>query len=93
MLRLYRDALRIRLASAALGDGPMTWLSVADGGVLAFDRVPGEPGGGAAGGVRCVANLSGGPVELPAHAAVLLISGPLAGDGQLPPDTTAWLSV
>ena len=32
MLRLYRDALRIRRASAALGDGPMTWLPAADGG-------------------------------------------------------------
>jgi alpha-glucosidase len=43
--------------------------------------------------VRCVANLSAGPVELPPHDAVLLTSGPLTGDGQLPPDTTAWLSV
>ena len=96
MLRLYRDALGIRRASAALGDGPMTWLPVADGGVLAFDRVPSAPGtsgGDADGGVRCVANLSAGPVELPPHAAVLLTSGPLADDGQLPPDTTAWLSV
>jgi alpha-glucosidase len=95
MLRLYRDALRIRRVSAALGDGPMTWLSVADGGVLAFDRVPaapGAPGGGADGGVRCVANLSASPVELPPHAAVLLTSGPLT-NGQLPPDTTAWLRV
>jgi alpha-glucosidase len=88
----------------------MTWLPVADGGVLAFDRVPAVPGdsgaagaAGAAGahvapdagadGVRCVANLSAGPVELPPHAAVLLTSGPLRGDGLLPPDTTAWLSV
>jgi alpha-glucosidase len=91
MLRLYREALRIRRASAALGDGPMTWLPAADG-VLAFDRVPGE-GGASAGVVRCVANLSAGPVALPPHAAILLMSGPLAGDGQLPPDTTAWLRV
>jgi alpha-glucosidase len=85
MLRLYRDALRIRHVLAALGDGPMTWLPAVDG-VLAFDRVPDTPGGG----VRCVANLSADPVELPPHAAVLLTSGPLT-DGQLPPDTTAWL--
>ena len=89
-MRLYRDALRIRRAPAALGDGPMTWLPAADG-VLAFDRSPGGTGA-AGGGVRCVANLSAGPVELPAHAAVLLASGPLTG-GQLPPDTTAWLRV
>jgi alpha-glucosidase len=88
MLRLYRDALRIRRASAGLGDGPMAWLPAADG-VLAFDRVADA----ADGAVRCVANLSGGPVELPPHAAILLISGPLTDDGQLPPDTTAWLSV
>jgi alpha-glucosidase len=87
MLRLYRDALRIRRASLALGDGPMTWLPVADGDVLAFDRVAAAPGasGGDADGVRCVANLSAGPVELPTHAAVLLTSGPLTGDGLLPP--------
>jgi alpha-glucosidase len=43
--------------------------------------------------VRCVANLSAGPVELPPHDAVLLTSGPLTDGGQLPPDATAWLSV
>jgi alpha-glucosidase len=80
MLRLYTDALRLRRAEPALGDGPMTWLPSADG-VLAFDR-------GA--GVSCVANLSGGPVALPPHAEVLLASGPIDG-GQLPPDTTVWL--
>jgi alpha-glucosidase len=89
MLRLYREALRIRRASLALGDGPMIWLPAA-GGVLAFDRVAAARG---TDGMRCVANLSGGPVELPANAAVLLTSGPLADDGKLPPDTTAWLSV
>jgi alpha-glucosidase len=90
MLRLYRDALRIRRVSAVLGDGPMTWLPAADG-VLAFDRVPAVAGADG-GGVRCVANLSAGPVELPPHDAVLLTSGPLT-DGQLPSDTTVWLSV
>ena len=44
----------------------MTWLP-APAGVLAFDR----------GDVACVANLSPAPVELPAHTAVLLASGPL----------------
>jgi alpha-glucosidase len=58
----------------------MTWLPAADG-VLAFSR--GDD-------VLCVANLSPAPVELPAHTAVLLASGPLT-DGLLPPDTSAWL--
>lgn len=57
--------------------------------MLAFDR---SPATGDVGGVRCVANLSAGPVELPPHAAVLLTSGSLTG-GRLPPDTAAWLGV
>jgi alpha-glucosidase len=79
MLELYRQALHIRRAEPALGDGPMTWQPAPDG-VLAFDR----------GGVLCVANLSAAPVGLPAHTQILLASGPLPG-GQLPPDTAAWL--
>ena len=83
MLELYRAALRFRRAEPALGDGPMSWLPSADGnsGVLTFDR---------AGSVCCVANLSDVPVALPAHAAVILASGPLT-DGLLPPDTSVWL--
>jgi alpha-glucosidase len=42
--------------------------------------------------VRCVANLSAGPVALPQDASVLLASAPLDG-GLLPPDTTVWLRV
>jgi alpha-glucosidase len=79
MLELYRTALRIRRAEPALGDGHLSWLPAPDR-VLAFDR----------GGVLCVANLSAAPVELPAHTEILLASGPLP-DGQLPPDTAAWL--
>jgi alpha-glucosidase len=80
MLTLYRTALRVRRTEPALGDGPMTWLAAAAG-VLAFDRGT---------SVRCVTNLSAAPVPLPAHAAVVLTSGPLDRD-LLPPDTTAWL--
>jgi alpha-glucosidase len=80
MLELYRSALRIRRAEPELGDGHLRWRQSADG-VLDFDR---------GGSVRCVANLSDGPVELPAQAAVLLASGPVAG-GLLPPDTAVWL--
>jgi alpha-glucosidase len=56
----------------------MTWLDSADG-VLAFDR----------GGVQCVVNLSPQPVRLPAHAELLLASGPLDG-GLLPSDCAVW---
>src|SRR6185437_14920339 len=83
MLRLYREALRIRRAAAAFADTPLSWRDSPDG-VLAFDR--GEGGDG----IRCVANLSAAGVALPPHAAVLLASGPL-DDGLLPPDTTVWL--
>ena len=80
MLRLYRDALRIRASEPALRDGPMAWLPAADD-VLTFDRGT---------RVRCIANLSAGPVGLPPHTAVLLASGSLSG-GLLPPDTSVWL--
>jgi alpha-glucosidase len=40
--------------------------------------------------IRCVTNLSGGPAEMPAHAGLILASGPLDG-GLLPPDTSVWL--
>ena len=87
MLRLYREALRIRREEAAFAGSPLTWRPSVDG-VLAFDRGPGGEGGG----VRCVANLSAAPVALPPHSAVLLASGPL-DDGLLPADTTIWLRV
>ncbi|MFC0526183.1 DUF3459 domain-containing protein [Phytohabitans kaempferiae] len=80
MLELYRTALRIRRAEPALGEGGMRWLPVSDG-VLAFAREP---------GFACVLNLSAVAVPLPAHAEVLLASGPLDGDA-LPVDTAAWL--
>ncbi len=80
MLTLYREGLRMRSHGGPFRiDNSLKWLP-AKSGVIAFDR----------GGVRCVANLSAEPVELPPHAEILLASGPLP-DGQLPPDTTAWL--
>ncbi|MDX6504354.1 MAG: alpha-glucosidase [Gaiellaceae bacterium] len=82
MLELYRSALSVRHAEPALGDGPLTWLP-AQPDVLAFKR--GER-------FACVLNLSPGPVDLPAHEAVLIVSGQLE-DGQLPTDTAAWLRV
>ncbi len=80
MLRLYREALRLRTAEAGLGDGPLTWLDAGPG-VLAFRRSP---------DFVCAVNLGPEPAGLPAHTAVLLASGPLDGGG-LPVDTAVWL--
>ena len=80
MLELYREALRIRRADPALGDGALHWLDATTG-VLAFAR--GER-------FLCVVNLSAAAVELPRHDRVLLQSGPLTDD-KLPPDTAVWL--
>jgi alpha-glucosidase len=93
MLQLYREALRIRGSSSALGGAAMSWQPSPDG-VLAFDRddVPDADAGEPRVSVRCVANLSASPVALPPDASVLLVSGPL-DDGLLPPDTTAWLRI
>ena len=64
------------------GDGALRWLDAPEG-VLSFARDP---------GFGCLVNLSARPVPLPEHAAVLLASGPLTGDGLLPADTAVWLS-
>ncbi|QEU96751.1 glycoside hydrolase family 13 protein [Streptomyces kanamyceticus] len=81
MLTLYRTALRLRRSGAGFGDGPMTWLPSRDG-VLSFAR--GQ-------GLRCVVNLSGRTVELPAYEELILTSGPLDEQGGLPNDTAVWL--
>ena len=60
----------------------MRWRESAEG-VLDFDRD---------GSVRCVANLSDAPVDLPGHAGLMLASGPVEHD-VLPPDTAVWLRV
>jgi alpha-glucosidase len=82
MLSLYRNALGIRRADPALGDGSLRWLEAADG-VVAFAR--GER-------FACVLNLSGRGIELPPHESVLLASTPLA-DGFLPSDGAVWLAL
>jgi len=83
MLELYRSALATRRAEPCLSSERelLRWLEP-DGDVLAFRR--GDE-------IACVANLGGLPVALPTHTALLLASGPLDGDGLLPPDTTVWL--
>ncbi|MFF5252536.1 glycoside hydrolase family 13 protein [Streptomyces leeuwenhoekii] len=78
-LELYRTALRLR---RKLLDGEtLTWSQDAPPGVLQFDRSDRW---------RCVANLTGAAVSLPA-GEVLVTSAPLE-DGRLGPDTTAWLA-
>ncbi|NJC72310.1 glycoside hydrolase family 13 protein [Planosporangium thailandense] len=81
MLALYRSALRIRRHHPALGDGTLRWFDSPDD-VLIFSRDP---------GFICAVNLGTAPVPLPAHAGVLLASGPLDA-GLLPPDTAVWLA-
>ncbi|RSM81349.1 alpha-amylase, partial [Streptomyces sp. WAC 01325] len=78
-LELYRRALRLR--RKLLEGEDLTWAPDAPPGVLHFAR---------SAGWRCVANLSGTPVQLP-PGEVLLASGPLEG-GLLGADTTVWLA-
>ena len=59
-LAMYRAALRIRRAAAALGEGPLTWLDV-DGDALAFQRAAADGST-----VTCVLNLSESTLRLPA---------------------------
>jgi alpha-glucosidase len=91
-LNLYRAALRLRRELPALGTGTGTgtgadagalrWLdSPADS--LVFARDP---------GFVFAANLGDAPIPLPARTEVLLSTGPLPGDGTLPPDAAAWLA-
>ncbi|MFF8677477.1 glycoside hydrolase family 13 protein [Streptomyces sp. NPDC015140] len=79
-LELYRTALRLR---RKLLDGEsLTWSDDVPAGVLQFDRTDRW---------RCVTNLTGATVDLPA-GEVLLSSSPLDG-GRLGPDTTVWLGL
>ncbi|UMP00106.1 glycoside hydrolase family 13 protein [Amycolatopsis sp. EV170708-02-1] len=81
MLHLYRAALRLRRTNAALRTEDFRWHDGPDG-TLLFER--GD-------GLLCMINLSYRPVPLPGGCSPLLVSGPLDGDGSLPPDTAAWL--
>ena len=78
-LTMYREALALRKLEEGLGDGPMTWIEAGKD-VVAFSR-PGN--------FACYINF-GAAIEIPAGAAVLISSGPLAGN-LLPTDTAVWL--
>jgi alpha-glucosidase len=88
MLTLYRTALRIRRDhppaphTAAQRPG-LRLLSPPGTPHLTFDRGP---------GLRCTVNFGPAELPLPEGAKVLLASGPLPY-GQLPADTTVWLSM
>jgi alpha-glucosidase len=79
MLSLYRTALRIRRGTEELRGDAFSWLDLGPE-VLAFTR--GD-------GFVSVTNFAGRPLPLPA-GEVLLTSVELV-DGELPPDSTAWL--
>ena len=83
MLELYRSALRMRRAEESLSSDrdPLRWLA-SQPEVLAFRR-----------GVEfgCVVNFGAEPATLPAYSEILLASGPLTADGELPSDTAVWL--
>ncbi len=80
MLELYRQALRLRRADPALGDGTMRWLD-APTDALVFARDP---------DFVCMVNFGPRPLPLPPGTTVRLSSGPLSA-GALPTDTAAWL--
>ena len=81
MLELYREALRLRRETPALGEGGLTWLDLPEG-VLGFTREP---------GFACVVNVTGAHAVLPEGYDILLASGDLDPEGGLPAATSAWL--
>jgi alpha-glucosidase len=83
MLNLYREALRRRRETPALGDGTLTWLPGGDD-MLAFRREP---------GFICVVNVGDKPAAVPEavrDATLVLASGPIDDGDMLPAATGAW---
>jgi alpha-glucosidase len=83
MLNLYREALRRRRDTPALGDGTLTWLPGGDD-MLAFRREP---------GFICVVNVGDKPAAVPEavrDATLVLASGPIDDGDMLPAATGAW---
>jgi alpha-glucosidase len=80
MLSLYRTVIAARKRQVDLGGTEFSWIT-GQPGVLSFAR--GD-------GFVFALNLTGAPVVLPPHSAVLLTSTPLV-DGCLPPDGAAWV--
>ncbi|HEY9413084.1 MAG TPA: glycoside hydrolase family 13 protein [Jiangellaceae bacterium] len=82
MLSLYHEALRLRRERFVPAGAPLTWTDLGAE-VLAFQRGP---------GLSVVVNFGADAVALPAGTSVLLASGPLTDDGQVPTDTAVWLT-
>ena len=82
MLALYRAALALRRVHPGLAGSDFRW-TTAPAGVLAFERLA---------GFRCVVNVSGGPLPLPAGSVVLLRSDAgAAPSDSLPANAAVWL--
>ncbi|MFZ0089311.1 MAG: glycoside hydrolase family 13 protein [Solirubrobacteraceae bacterium] len=81
-LELYRRALEIRRERPELGEGPLDWVD-SPAGALVFSRPD---------GFVIVVNMSADPLPPPPGATLLLASGPLTGDGEVPVDTAAWFT-
>jgi alpha-glucosidase len=81
-LSLVRRALELRKAHPGFNGRTLEWFGAPDG-CLAFRR--------AGTTLVCALNGSTAPVPLP-PGDLLLASGPLTSDLQLPPDTAAWLA-
>ncbi|HWM58660.1 MAG TPA: glycoside hydrolase family 13 protein [Pseudonocardia sp.] len=81
-LSLVRRALELRKAHPGFNGRTLEWFGAPDG-CLAFRR--------AGTTLVCALNGSAAPVPLP-PGDLLLASGPLTSDLQLPPDTAAWLA-
>jgi len=79
-LRLIQDALRIRRAEPAMGDGTLRWLP-SPAGMLLFARDP---------DLVCAVNLGATAFSVPETHELLLASEPLADPRTLPSDTAAW---
>lgn len=78
-LNMYRAALTQRRARG-LGDGHLEWLTHPGGRVVAFRNA----------GVTVMINMTGHEVPLP-PGEVVLASGTVGSDGELPADTTVWM--
>lgn len=82
-LELYRSALAIRRADAALGAGSeVTWLPAPEG-VLAFRRDS----------FVCLVNTTGAAVPFATEGRLLLSSTEQGEPGALAPDSTSWWAV
>jgi len=84
MLSLYKQALAVRKADEALGDGPFQWIDLGPS-ALAFQR--GDD-------FFCVTNFADQALELPPGELILAsteLVGVENGTRKLPTDSTAWL--